>query len=420
MRYTELFEGSIVVADIDALARAQMRDSISQYCKGEWELIKSRHPEVDTNNGENRTRMYDAWYEQDFSSRSQRLSFSKGLAYHISRDLTKMVKEYGSKQQAHVPPRLRKETDIRVLIDVKDDSTDAYASKYGGYYESGAKLIKVFVDSDVLESSGLNALHDCIFGDSEGVDDLINKILPTFIHEYTHSEQFRRGLEGRSTRGYISKGGMKKNPFMGDHHSPQAGAVGGMRYTGAAHEIEAFAAGAAAQLTYNLYDQWSKDTKIDNDKIEGLCQDIAQCYVDANQMSRYLWLRQYRDHYVELGFKGHELENTFKRFMKILYRKLQDYRKNRVGKARIDPTAYPAAWIKYAKLGLDKTIREISHDIAFDIVDGKQVYDTISKASVFVSGYFFKDEHDWSKQEKVGNLIRRLSQQIANQSTQSP
>lgn len=400
-----LSEGNISISAVDLMARQSMERMLKEYCRGEWNLIKSRYPELDPNDSDMRMKMYDSWYDDDFRAPEKRLEFVKGIAWQISRELTKVTNKFILQK---IAPHLRdRQEQVRVVVEIREDASDQY-SGFNGYYQDFNKLIKVFIDADIVEEAGLGALHDWIFGEGEGIENFIDAVIPTFVHEFTHYEQWKRGQAGKRTRGYISTGGTGKNPFVGDHHSAKGTEHQQMRYTGSAHEIESFAAGAAVQLTQGSRRHQYGEFRIelDDSQINDICQDIALCYNDVSQMKRYLWLRQYRDHYVEQGFKGHELETVFRRFMKSLYQKLQQYRKKSIGKNHFYGK-YPAQWETYAKAGMASAIEEIARDY---VVDPKV---DVESAGAFINNYFFKDEWDFARQSKISNLIKKMAKKFS-------
>ena len=418
MKLSHLREGNISITDMDDRARRVIKATILSFCQGEWQLIKSRYPDIDHQDGENRQKMFYQWYETDFKTRQQKNIFASAIAWEISKKLTNLVNEYVEEHNSKLPPRLRKiEKKIRVQLEVKESSHDSHSKRAGGYYQDFESLIKIFISENDMIEAGMGALQTWAFGEGEGVEEMVDAILPVFIHEFTHFEQWRRGLSGRRTRGYVSAGGDKKgSPFYGDQFSHDGTPEQSMRYTGAAHEIEAFASGAAVQLTQMMSrGRYEAGVLHDGDEIDRLCQDIALCYADSQQMQRFLWLREYREHYIKQGIKGHELEVVFRRFMKILYKKLQQYRKVRIGAAKsIDPSRFPADWIRYTRYGLSSTIRYIASDISELIMDGKNPHERISLAGSFINRYFYKDEWDYTRELKIEKIITRLAQDEAD------
>jgi hypothetical protein len=378
-------------------AHDTIKQALRDFCKNTWENVKQTY-DLDPSDSENRMRMYDRWYDDNIRTDTK---FTDALAGILSKELTTLTNSFISADELKKPPRLRiRKSEVTVEIAFSQDEVGTH-----GHYQSFGGVIKVFVNRPSLMEAGCGALQEYIFGEGDGIEQFVDQLVPIFIHEYTHYEQWERGLSGKRTRGYISAGGEKKNPFMGDNFTTDGTPEQQMRYTGAAHEVESYAAGAAVELIQSHM----RYGKIENSDIDDLCQSIALCYSNTTQMQRYWWLREYRDHYIEQGFDGQELEIVFKRFMKILYKKLQQFRSTRVGKAKYDPNKFPADWVRYAKNGLSDTIQFIAADIAIDAKRGKNVHEEYVKAGDFVCGYFINDEWDFDRQKKISNLIKKIA-----------
>ncbi len=417
MRLRDLFEANIETATLDELARKVVRKTIDKFCGDTWHDFTDRFPDVDLHDGDIRSKLFDDWYNEYFRADERRATFGRGVCWQVSKSLTELMNEYEEEKVSKLPPRLRNmRAETKVKIETKEDNDDEYSKKYNGYYQdangSASNTIKVFIDLETVSYAGYGAMQEWVFGEGEGINEFINTIIPTFIHEVTHYEQYRRGLSGNinASRGYISKTKNGKKTFYGGHHSSQDGDIGAMRYTSAAHEIEAFAAGAAVQLTQEIHRRSYSNPQIEDDQIDELCRDIANGWVEASQMQRYTWLRQYRDHYIEQGFSGKELEVVFKRFMKTLYRKLQQYKRDRKGKSgEIDPSQYPKEWMRWVKNGLRIAMLSFADELVDMMMANKETYEFLSKAGHFLNSYFFKDYYDYERELKIEKTLKAMA-----------
>jgi hypothetical protein len=393
-----LTEGNIQISEISSLASRVIRNSITNFCEAEWKAFVARFPEYDEMDGDSRSKMHDMWYEENMST-SKLDSLVKGMSWAVGKELTIMLNEFVTKK---TPPRFRNMRNLIVSVEIDNHSQDSLSKKAGGYYSDFDNMIKIFISLDDAIQTLIAGVHDYVFGESEGYDKVVDRITSIFIHEFVHHEQWKRGLAGRKTIGYVTTGGEKKSPRTGYHFSSSDGPVGKMRYHSSAHEIESFAAGAAIELTQEHIrrERYNQDGKIPDSIIDELCRDISMAYVETSQLKPYVWLRQYRDYYIEQGFKGHELETVFKRFMKVLYKKLQQFKRGPYTSSPLEKE-----WLRYTKWGLGETIKMIADDLQ------DKDLDHIWRGAQFINRIFFKDEWDMERSDKIEAVLKKLVKQ---------
>lgn len=377
----------IQIPELTHLADLTIRKTIGDYVEHYVEHFCANNPELDFKDGEDRHKLYEKLYEF-IRDPYRKNTLINDLLTELGRTLTQMTNKY---QDEKLPPRLRGKYYRRVVVNKL--STDGA----GGSYDTLNKMIKVNVDYDIVFHSITECIHEEMFGESNGMDGFVTYLLAVFVHEYTHSEQWKRGLSDKVTRGYMKRGGDRRGPLYGGHMSPNMGDVGRMRYLSSAHEIESFASGAAVELTRDIlsYDRYGHG-KISADRVDELCQDLAYGYSHSNQLKNYKWLREYREHYIELGFDEDELETIFKRFMKTLYQKLQQFKKGLA--------SHPSeqSWVRHVPLGMKRAIEMIAAEL------DNPHSDLVYRAAQFINRVFFKDEWDMQRIDKIENTIKRL------------
>lgn len=173
----------------------------------------------------------------------------------------------------------------------------------------------------------LENLHIEHFGEyadrDDGLNNLLKKIMPTWVHETVHAHQWtRRSTLGKDSFKYdwgltytpqkkkrptvdrynrsleimqrYKRGGLRGFPsHLGNEENIEMGEW--IEYFGTAHEIEAHAAGAAASIIHDFIQ--NEDTYTDNNRrqedlnhnIDAMIQDIANGYIpdDAGSLNSY-------------------------------------------------------------------------------------------------------------------------------------
>lgn len=386
-----LRESSIATAELDRLFRTTITNSLWIFC-GNLGTISEIQISAD---------MSDAFYEwRDSLSRDDRTTMVANFLETLSTDIRYTLKRYIGDVMAKYPPRLRRTRYPFVDISPSDD--------YRGHYSTDSEKIQVYVKNEEVEYALFDSMTAMLFGHDDGeVEKFINGLVPVLIHEYVHYEQWARGLKGNVTHGYITHGAYLPNKLKGDHFDNVNNA---MRYYSSAHEIEAYAAGAASQIIQSLHvPMRDKNKPVDLDRLCEITQDLSMALTNVGQLSAYSAMREYRDHYIEKGFRGEELEVVFKRFMKILYLKLIRYGKERMGKNETE-RSYPDSWKRYARDGYAKAIGEIAYDIAFKKIDGENIDDLVTDAASFLQTYFHNDKWDYDLGDKITKVLSKLIQ----------
>lgn len=455
MRRRDLYLSEAIDASgIDRKARVLLQDRLMKHIEKEWVDFQRHFPEGDTHD------RYDAFYQHWNSEEpvggpgtiSHEWAFTRRIADVASRCLTELVRQHlvekfgdREKQTVKVHNRLSVPASVfSVKVEDRSDSADAKKDSAGGYFRTDISqpIIKVFVNRNDIWEAGMGVAQVVAMGEGEGFDTLTNVIAPTFVHEYVHMEQFVRGDfgEGDTDWGYITtalpdgSGGGRR----GNRRSPGVSLVHWLRYRGSAAEIEAFAQQCASEMMkeasryHRTYDN-SQD--ISDDAISAVLQDLATGYASASAMRAYnaIGWGEYSEECAKFGVKPHEMKITWKRFMKLTYRAVHNYRQERFGRTKLSNwhiKKAPELWRNAVERGF--TVSKTAQTIAYDLVQ-KMLDDTMSgiydgekmvrhnqqvfDAAMFLhAAYYGKDEYDDSKYEAVSAAFRRLVIRMFDQS----
>lgn len=402
---------AIDASGIDREARTVLKKAINEWVGKLWDDF---HTEYQKNNSGDIHAAYDAFCEQGYDE-----IHARQLEEICSKTLTALTQKHLELQYG--PMIKRKGThsiwvdDVIVKVEDRETSEDLHKD-YGGYFQPGSHLIKVFVDRHRLNQELRSAIQIHVFGESYEENSLVKLITPTFIHEYTHLEQNLRGghIQGERDRGYITIGGGK----FGGRRTPNKGKIEMLRYASSSKEIDSFAADTAS----SLFNGFGRDYSI-NDDIKKALEEMAAGYGVEN-FERYAQLRYqtFEGRFAHLGLKPEEMEYVWKRFLKLVYRKLIAYRINTEESYRDPPV-----WKVVAKKGLKAAAPEIAQDVASKILNDHP-YETdvdyimrypgqlASDAVMFLQRNFFRDQWDYGTTTKLENifhgLLRRQLQKI--------
>jgi hypothetical protein len=205
---------------------------------------------------------------------------------------------------------------FQVRFVYKENSTDDYADKYNGYFsshgtagfdeenpEAQVRGIKLFVRRKTWRTALRDAIRVEWFGDDfeqNGIDQMVDSVLGTLVHEISHLEQRSRQKRGQDfthitattpdDKRHVFKKAPPGTPWEkqeialvgpsgrgkrgGYTRSPDKSVIDRFRYYGSVTELDSFAAGAATEIMREIrrdirrYDSSPADTnrRIDDAK----------------------------------------------------------------------------------------------------------------------------------------------------------
>lgn len=423
MRSTELFE-AIDTAAIDRAARKSLSRHLHAFMEGEWEHLVSIYGD----DHEDRSEIYDEWYQRTSRETNSSKLFVQSVCDHATRALNEVVqaalaKEFPTgritiKGQGGFDYTLSP-SDITVKIEAREHSEDAH-KHYGGYFQGhGAPKIRCFVQEHDVQVAAWGTMQEIAFGEGEDADLLTKLIGPIFVHEFTHLLQFLRGGSATDNDfGYIEvhggKRGGRRDPTnkYGTTPDPRSASL---RYRSSAKEIESFAAEAASTIVADIESRYRyrQDHSAEDAEIRHVLRDIAAGYDSDATTSDYRQItwRAMEGAFTDLGVPDHQIAKMWKRYLKLVYRKLWTYSQGRMGKAEMSRwnEKYPKDWIAAARKGISFASAYIANQVAME-VDGNKRYDLQSNGSTFLERYFFGEEYgyDFEQSMKVTRAFNRL------------
>lgn len=332
----------------------------------------------------------------------------------------------------YTPQQLADE--VKVHVDATETSGDVHRHNTGGYFRASEMLIKVFVPTNQLLHAGFNLVADAMVGESDnhGMNALLQLVMPIFVHEYAHLEQFLRHLQPyKADFGYVTAGQTgrkgKRGGMMRSFDTPQAA----LRYRGNVNEIDSFAADAACELMHqiehsNANASFGYDVADLNRAIRDLRQALANgdAMNDASSYHYYvnlLWMT-FEGRYAHLGVKPDEITKVWKRFAKLVYQKLGAYEVLLAGKTGATPAKFKKDWIEATKLPRTQAIRAIAESTAQVLAgdafgSGQEAAEkiaagrnyTASEAAQFIVIFYFGLWDDSEHAEKTKQLFCELT-----------
>ncbi len=425
MKLSRLLEANIPIRGIERAAFSLVRSCLYDHIKAEWDHYMEAYPGAQETEtwSDDRFQVYDDFNEKIGISPERRKLFAIVLMNQPGSRLAKLVREtLGVNCQVHVVVR---------------EHTDDPGKKYGGYfnYNHGVNqyTIRCFVNEHDVLSAAQQVLHDIVFGETyeRSIDELVNIIVPIFIHEYTHLEQELRNPErpilNRKSNdlGITTVGGGRR----GDRRDATGGSIKWARYTGSLNEIEAFAAQTAAELLARFrpayFDADSKE--IDHSYLDGVLRDIADGYEAAGTAYKSMnHMRQYWEDFKAVGVRESERDRVWRRYLKLVYQKVWQYRAENVGQTpayrRYTILQAPQHWRTMAKKGMSQCLYAIANDIAlqysWEVRDGKATADEVAsnelsrKAMDFIENYFYGANEDWDTGMKVTTAVKQIIRNV--------
>jgi hypothetical protein len=434
-------EEAIDTSAIDRKARKALQDGLYQYLEHDWNEFAKVFPNEDQH------KIYDAYYE--WKREKSNDLYVQNLCSHASAILTEIVRLHvvekfgpgpltlqqeegsyvGLTHTKKLVPRKMSPYMLEVLVQTREHSDDPYKT-YGGYFQGGVTrpIIVVNVNQSDVWEAAMGIIQIISMGEGEGHEVLTNIIAPVFVHEYTHMEQLLRGDPNTARDpGYITKGGGPR----GGRRSPHDGTLGWLRYKSSIKEIEAFAAQAASELIGELGNRYRyrENDEIDDVEINHLLEAIALGYAGSKSLSSYTAIAwgSWSEEAERLGINPAEMQKTYKRFLKAVYRQIWNYRQRRVGtKGKWAGWAInlaPEHWKESAALGLQKCTAIVAQDIAkkiyakdpyTDAESLRRYSEDIHKGAAFINQAFFdkgddyNDTRDAAVESAFQNLVIRL------------
>ncbi len=412
MRFQQIIEANIPVREIEREARRVINPQIRQYLEGVWDKFMADYPDATS---EERHQLYDDWYEGQWRDPETRRTLIKVTCNQPGVALAKLVRER-TKEQCQVHVICREYTDLAA-------SKDGRGGDF--HYNSGVRqyTIRIFVDEVVVQETISGRMQEIVFGDGEELDLLTNQIVPIFIHEFTHLEQELRNPKhpmkngNDRDRGITKAGGGK----FGSRRNPSGGNVQWARYIGSLDEIEAFASQAASDMIRKS-DRWGNEP--DTSYIDNLLTDLASGWGHGRAFDTVHHLKVYWDEFEKAGITKKERDLVWKRFLKLTYQKIWQYRREQIGKVPAwQQSTYekaPRSWQKMAKKGMVECIYQIVHEVVFETGTelGWKTPEEIanrdplvSKGIDFVESYFFGDQdYNSTKSLQIRVAMRSMVQ----------
>ena len=346
METTDLFEAGVKTAKLDIQARKAIHSVMNTVMDQLEEIAKQSPdmPDLDDDTNDNR---WGDFYQisVDYFDANKEMVSTK-ICATISKSLTDLTQNhlaeifpdgFPKKHMARKKPK-----DFVIRLEARELSDDKYKS-YGGY-AGWDGVAKVFIDIDKLILAADYLLQERINGEAEdgGADMICRIIIPTYLHEYAHLEQAIRGSNPNRDHGYITGQDGKK---FGLFREPRKSQIDYLQYHGSSHEIDSFASGAASQIVQTIRDEY--DFNLALDSVRSGLGDVG--VVDYQ---RYLHIMHDALHgyYDEHGLRKGEMGPVWKRFQRLVYQKLEDYRHPDAGRAdAYDRKNLNPEWVALAK-----------------------------------------------------------------------
>jgi hypothetical protein len=272
---------------------------------------------------------------------------------------------------------------------------------------------------------------------------MMNIVVPIFIHEYAHLEQNIRNKSGKdSDFGYITVGitnDMKRGGKRGGFHRSTKTTPEYLRYKGSVDEIDSFASDAAAELVQAIHvrDYYGDGGSPDdiNSAITALKQDMTQGYTSSSTTYNHyedLLRAAFDGHYAKTGLKPEQMEKVWKRFVKKVFQKLDDYRFDTSGKLSARQTREADdEFLSYAKRNkFSDTVKHLADMTGLEMMANENVSSkadldyfrerlgrnnywtsdpVMRKAEKFLSDYYVGDP--WENEEldrKIRDIFRKF------------
>lgn len=394
---------AIDVSVIDRAARLALKQGISDETKNIWDEFYSRYQK--SHKGD----IHDAY--DVFSREVYEEKYANRLENVCSRILTQVTRKHLEDQYG---PMIRRKDapgvwvdEIEVIVEDREKSDDKNKA-YGGYFRSGSTLIKVFVNESQLIQEFTTSVQMHVFGESfDRSDAIVKLVVPIFVHEYTHLEQHLRGghKQGIRDRGYITIGGGK----FGNRRNPNGGELEYLRYISSSKEIESFAADTASAImnAENVYNA--------NEHIAGALESMASGY-GVDTFENYISLKYdaFEGRFAKLGLNTEEMEYVFRRYLTLVYKKLQQFKED-PRQSKKDPLVWRVA----AQKSLKEAAWKIAEDVASKMV-ADSPYETeadymmrypgqrASDAVMFLQRRYFRDQWDFDLSKKLENAFYKI------------
>lgn len=435
-----LEEGGISTAAVDKEARAALREKLPEEVN---KIIANAEgipePKEDENGFKDYSAVYDSIYDHFHENPDAMIA---PLCEALSRILRTVVRDHVEKVMQgmiFLTPTHRRSilSRLNVFVETREDSDDE-DKKYNGYWNSGRITVKLFLNRSEIMNAGFGLVREEIFGeDWDGaIDELFKAVIPTFAHEYAHFEQWLRGHDtnsvGDQNIGHITAG-VEKRSGRGKRGSYTVGRdeASYLRYKSFNIEIDSFASSAAAELMHEIQTRHRSWGGSDiNTSIDGLLDYLryGNSYGASKHYDHYfdLYRRAIEGRYAHIGLKPEQMTKVWKRFVKRVYERLQDYSGKRPGKMG-SYTAHRASeqHLNIAKrLPFAQAVQEIAKINAVRIIRGGNAPFTDEalqyevshgygegqdQSEEFLRGYYFGDDAwDNPQWDKVKELYRKM------------
>lgn len=393
MKLQDLFEANIPVRDIERAARAAIIPLMKNHLQELWDQYLERFPDITSKEdwSEDRYDLYDD-FRSNLMSHSE--TFINGILWQPCRVLSKLASERANER-------------VRVVIECRQFSKDTTTAR--GYFtiERGiGYLIKCFVEELDVREAATEALHEMIFGEAydDGMDQLANRVVSVFVHEFVHLEQELRNPQKPHLHGLVNDPGITTvgGGKRGDRRNPRGGDIGWARYTGSLNEIESFASQTAVDMVGAIKVRYPS-TEPEDDQINEILTDLALGWGSGTAFHAMSHMKTYWDQFQEAGVKASERDRVWKRYMKLTYQKIWQWRREKLGKTesfRIGRMKkdHPV-WVDLAKKGMVACANQIAYDVAFQCYFEVSEYYTVEKIAAlnplaqqgvsFMENYFF-------------------------------
>lgn len=350
-----IVEAGIVTADLSRQATRVVRQTLN-------DLARQVIEQQTIGEEDDRTEVYDAIFQKITGDPTRQAQTAEWVGKSLSQTLTDLTRRHAAERFPNDPMSRWK---VRIARQPGDETR-------GGYFSWQAGEIVVYFDPVYAVYGLLNMIADHLLGEPQGDEHQTfeQQLVSTYLHEYTHFEQFLRSDSPTGhDHGYVTAGikGRARKGKRGGYHRDVSSTDGYLRYKGSHHEIDAFSSEAAYEIASSVRENdWDY-----NAALNYVRQGLSSGSADSPTAQHYLDLvqRAFEGAYQDLNLDPEQMRRAWKRFAKQVYLKVGAYLRPTHGKA--DPTdshGMNPDWVYLAqKHPRSATVAMLAHLVADDM-----------------------------------------------------